>query len=68
MTQRYSLETLEFETIRDRLTGLLETPLGRTGIEALGPFSDAASANRSLQQVAELAERLAARVAIQQQN
>ncbi len=60
MTQRYSLETLEFQTIRDRLTGLLETPLGRTGIEALGPFSDAASANRSLQQVAELAERLAA--------
>jgi DNA mismatch repair protein MutS2 len=60
MTQRYSLETLEFQTIRDRLTGLLETPLGRTGIEALRPFPDAASANRSLQQVAELAERLAA--------
>lgn len=60
MNQRYSLEVLEFQTIRDRLTGLLETPLGRTGIEALGPFPDASAANRSLRQVAELAERFAA--------
>ncbi|MEE2887398.1 MAG: hypothetical protein VX951_08205 [Planctomycetota bacterium] len=57
MNQRYSLEVLEFQTIRDRLTGLLATPLGRTGVEELGPLPDAAAANRSLRQVEELATR-----------
>lgn len=60
MNQRYSLDVLEFQTIRDRLTGLLTTPLGRTGIEELGPLADAEAANRSLRQVAELAARFAA--------
>ena len=60
MNQRYSLEVLEFQTIRDRLTQLLVTPLGRTGIEELGPLRDAEAANRALRQAAELAARFAA--------
>ncbi len=59
MHQRYSLDVLEFQTIRDRLTGLLATPLGRTGVEQLGPLADAAAANRALARVAELGERIA---------
>ncbi len=57
MTQRYNLDSLEFQTVRDVLVARLTTPLGRTGLEKLGPLPSPEAARETLQQVAELAAR-----------
>ena len=57
--ERFDLDTLEFGAVRDLLLARLTTPLGRPGVQALGPCESAEEARRTLRQAAGLAERLA---------
>ena len=55
---RFDLEPLEFDVVRGLLLERLESPLGRSAVEVLGPIPDLAAAQRRLGLVAALAERL----------
>ncbi len=54
----FDLDTLEFHAVRALLLARLESPLGRTAVEALGPLPDLATAQTRLAAVAALADRL----------
>ena len=56
----FDLDALEFHAVRALLLERLESPLGRTAVDALAPLPDAATARAQLAAVASLAERLRA--------
>jgi len=56
----FDLDALEFHAVRALLLERLESPLGRTAVDALAPLPDAATARAQLAAVAALAERLRA--------
>src|SRR5262245_48807855 len=56
----FDLDALEFHAVRALLLERLESPLGRTAVDALTPLPDAATARAQLAAVAALAERLRA--------
>jgi DNA mismatch repair protein MutS2 len=57
----FDLDALEFQAVRAMLVQRLTTPLGRTAVEALGPFADAGAARSALAAVGQLAANLADR-------
>lgn len=57
MTDRYDLDALDFDAVRQLLLARLLTPLGRTAVAALAPAADAAAANQRLQAAVALVER-----------
>ncbi|MBL8750524.1 MAG: endonuclease MutS2 [Planctomycetes bacterium] len=57
-TRPFDLDALEFPVVRALLTERLASPVGRSAVEALGPFVDLEAARAELRAVAELAARL----------
>ncbi|MDO8349432.1 MAG: hypothetical protein Q7T30_04290 [Planctomycetota bacterium] len=58
--RRFDLDALEFHVVRALLGERLASPVGRTAVEALAPFTDFAAAAQELAAVAQLAARVAA--------
>src|SRR6185295_220796 len=57
--QRYDLDALEFQVVRDLLAEKMLTPIGRGAALALAPLASVEQANEALQAARELATRLA---------
>jgi DNA mismatch repair protein MutS2 len=55
----FELDVLEFQVVRTLLTERLQTPLGRSAVDALAPSPDLATAAQQLAATAALARRLA---------
>lgn len=59
LSQPFDADALEFQAVRAVLVGKLQTPLGRTAVEALGPAASADEAQARLAAVAALRDKVA---------